>query len=85
MQDISWDDFEKVELRVGTIKEAHPPQLIGAEEDRVPRQESYEQNWTSMKAGTIDLTAGKGTLTLKAIEIPGETVMDFRLMMLRRK
>ncbi len=22
MQDISWDDFEKVELRVGTIKEA---------------------------------------------------------------
>ncbi len=70
---------------VGTIKEAHPPQLVGAEEDRVPRQESYEQNWTSMKAGTIHLTAGKGTLALKAIEIPGETVMDFRLMMLRRK
>lgn len=70
---------------VGTIDRAHPSELVGGAEDRVPRAESYEQNWTKMKLGEIDLKAGPGTLKLRATKIPGRSVMDFRLMMLRRK
>ena len=69
----------------GTVRKAHPPKLVGAAEDRVKRAESYEQNWTSMILGNIVLTAGKGQLMLKATKVPGQTVMEFRLMMLRRK
>ncbi|MEQ9409227.1 MAG: sulfatase-like hydrolase/transferase [Fuerstiella sp.] len=69
----------------GTVARAHPSALVGAEEDRVRRQESYEQNWGRMKLGEIDLNAGPGTLTLRALNIPGDRVMDFRLMLLRRR
>lgn len=68
-----------------TMEKAHPSELVGAAEDRFQRAESYEQHWTSVKAGEIRLTAGTGKLTLRATKIPGKTVMDFRLMMLRRK
>lgn len=60
------------------------PQLIGASQDRVPRQESYEQNWGKMRLGKIKLSKGAGQLTLKSLEIPNGKVMDFRLMTLTR-
>lgn len=69
----------------GTVTKAHASELVGAAEDRFKRAESYEQNWTSMILGQISLKAGKGTLKLRATRIPGSKVMDFRLMMLRRK
>lgn len=87
----SGDEGSQIELTfndcrlTGSVSRPHPSALVGAAEDRVPRAESYEQDWTSMKLGIIELKAGKGTLTLKATRIPGSTVMDFRLMMLRRK
>jgi hypothetical protein len=34
--------------------------------------------------GTIQLEKGKGTLSLKAIDIPGSQAMDFRLLMFKR-
>ena len=37
-----------------------------------------------MDVGTIHLEKGEGFLTLKALEIPGSQVMDFRLLMLKR-
>lgn len=69
----------------GTVNAAAPAVIIGAAEDRVKRSESYEQNWSRQILGDIKLTAGSGTLTLAATKIPGSSVMDFRLMMLRRK
>lgn len=68
----------------GTVAKAVESELLGAAEDRSPRVESYTQDWDSMTLGRIDLPKGKGTLTLRATEIPGEEVMDFRLLMLRR-
>jgi len=76
--------FNDSKLR-GTVAKAHPSELVGAAEDRVKRAESYEQNWTSMKLGRIALEAGQGTLTLRAVKVPGKTVMNFRLLMLRHK
>ncbi|MAS92501.1 MAG: N-acetylgalactosamine 6-sulfate sulfatase [Verrucomicrobiales bacterium] len=68
----------------GTISEPNPSPLIGAEEDRAPRVESYTQDWKPMKLGTISLEKGEGELTLRATDIPGKEVMDFRLLLLKR-
>ncbi|HAV64315.1 MAG TPA: N-acetylgalactosamine 6-sulfate sulfatase [Verrucomicrobiales bacterium] len=69
---------------VGRVSDAHEPALIGAAQDRIERQESYDQDFRPMNLGRIRLEKGAGTLTLKALEIPGSQVMDFRLLMLRR-
>lgn len=67
----------------GKVEKAVEPRLVGGEEDRSPRAESYSQPWGRMTLGTIDLEKGEGTLRLSATEIPGEEVMDFRLLLLR--
>lgn len=69
----------------GKVEKAHSSELVGGAEDRVKRAESYEQNWSTMTLGEIDLKPGTGTLTLKATKIPGRSVMDFRLLLLRKK
>jgi len=68
----------------GAISEAHESPLLGADQDRVPRTESYTQHWESLILGTIGLKAGPARLRLRAPEIKAGTVMDFRLMLLRR-
>ncbi len=72
------------EKLTGQISEAHNPPLQGMENDRVERMESYVKDFKPLKLGTIHLKKGKGILTLKATEIPGKQVMDFRLMVLKR-
>ena len=52
---------------------------------RVLAQRRDEKEWKPMSMGTISLPKGKGTLTLQAAEIPGASVMDFRLLMFKRK
>ena len=66
------------------LTDAHASALLGSENDRSPRDESYVQDWHRATLGTLDLTAGKGTLTLRATDIPGTQVMDFRLLLLKR-
>jgi arylsulfatase A-like enzyme len=68
----------------GEIAKPHDPPLRGAEHDRVPRQESYVKDFRPRKLGTIQLERGRGELSLRAVEIPGSQVMDFRLMSLTR-
>ena len=66
------------------VMPAHDPPLVGGEHDRVPRQESYVKDFHPLRIGTLELPAGRGELTLRAVEIPGRQVMDFRLLMLSR-
>lgn len=66
------------------LTEAHNPPQRGAEHDRVERKESYIKDFKPWKLGTISLTPGPGTLTLKALEIPGSQAMEFRLLMFKR-
>ncbi len=69
----------------GKITEAHDPPLTGMENDRQDRgSESYVKDFKPLHIGTIHLDKGKGTMSLKALEIPGSQVMDFRLMMFER-
>ncbi len=67
------------------ITEAHNPPLTGREHGRISRVESYVKDFKKMPMGSIHLEKGKGFLTLKALEIPGSQVMDFRLLMFKRK
>ncbi|MDO1450795.1 arylsulfatase [Rhodocytophaga aerolata] len=68
----------------GKITQAQEPKLIGKENDRVERMESYEQEFIPMKMGSIHLEKGRGYITLQALHIPGSQVMDFRLLMLTK-
>lgn len=70
----------------GRVHDAHDPPLVGADDDRYPRQgESYVKDFAPLSLGTIHLTAGRGTLTLRALDIPGTQVMDVRRVMLTLK
>jgi arylsulfatase A-like enzyme len=78
-----------IELRMGDsvlsakITEAHDPPIVGAAEDKVVRQESYEKNFKPIKIGTIDLPKGDGVISLTAPEISGSQALEFRLLTLR--
>lgn len=66
------------------VAEANDPPLTGAEQDRVPRKgESYVKDFKPLRLGTIQLEKGQGQLTLRALKIPGKTVMDVRLLTLK--
>lgn len=60
------------------------PPLTGKENDRVPRMESYVKEFNILDLGVLVLSKGKGTLSLKALEIPGSQVGDFRLLQFKR-
>ena len=67
------------------ISEAHDPPLRGMENDRTDgRGESYVKDFKAMSLGTISLKKGKGKLTLRALDMPGSQVMEFRLLLLKR-
>ncbi|QDU50731.1 arylsulfatase [Gimesia panareensis] len=68
----------------GKVTKAHDPPLIGAEQDRAKRSESLVKDFKPMVLGKIKLSQGTGELTLRALQIPGKQVMDFRLLILNR-
>ena len=67
-----------------TIPDAHDVLKLGAQEDRSPRSESYTKDWKRLVVGRIELRKGEGDLVLKALDIPGEEAMEFRLLTLRK-
>ena len=77
-----------IELRMGEsvlrtkITEPHDPPIIGAAEDKVVRQESYEKDFKPIDIGTIHLEEGDGAIRLTAPEIPGSQALEFRLLTL---
>ncbi len=66
-----------------TVSEACDPPLVGAEHDRVPRAgESYVKDFRPLSLGVVELRAGRGPLTLRALSIPHAKVMDVRSVVL---
>jgi hypothetical protein len=55
-----------------------PP--LNTNQDTIPRPEGESQmkEFRSLSLGRMKLTQGTGTLTLRALEIPGKSVMDVR-------
>ncbi|HEY2412333.1 MAG TPA: arylsulfatase [Pirellulaceae bacterium] len=67
------------------ITEAHDPPLYGKEHDRVERKaESFMKDFKPLKLGAFDLKTGRGDLTLRALKIPGQQVIDVRYIILDR-
>ena len=64
---------------------AFESEMLGHKEDRYLRREGFEQHWGTMNLGEISLRSGRGTLQLKAVSIPGDAAIDFRLLLLHRK
>jgi arylsulfatase A-like enzyme len=68
----------------GKVEQPNDPPLVGKEQDRVEREESYVKDFEAMTLGKIWLEKGRGTLKLQALEIPGSQVMDIRRIVLTR-
>ena len=76
-------DCGEAVLRAKIDRPWDPPEL-GAEHDRIPRQESYVKNFAPMALGEIELKPGQTTLALHCPDIPGQTAMEFRLLQFER-
>jgi arylsulfatase A-like enzyme len=66
------------------LTESHNPLEFGKENDRFERVESYVKDFKRLNLGQISLEKGSGVLELKAKEIKGTELMDFRMLMLKR-
>jgi arylsulfatase A-like enzyme len=62
----------------------HDPPAVGAEQDRSPRTgESLVKEFRPLELGTMRLEQGRGTLVLRALDMPGTQVMEVRAVELR--
>jgi len=52
--------------------------------DRVPRTEVYEMDWATLPAGVLTLPQGRTKLTVRALTMPGNAVMDLKSVALKR-
>jgi arylsulfatase A-like enzyme len=76
-------DGRKIENKVTVANDAP---LHGGEHDRAPREaESLVRDWKPMTVGDIELHKGRGLLTLRAPQVAGKTVMEFRVLFLYLK
>ena len=67
------------------ITKAHNPPLRGKDKDLASRgSESFVKDFLPIPLGTIELSKGKGVLTLRALSVPGEGVVDVRRLQLIR-
>lgn len=66
----------------GKVTQVNDPPLRGAENDRTPNRgsESYVKTFIPMHVGTVRLEKGRGELALCATDIPGNQVMEVRLL-----
>ncbi|MEQ8850065.1 sulfatase-like hydrolase/transferase [Botrimarina sp.] len=66
------------------VEPPHDPPLTASRRDRVPRSEGDMKRFAPLELGQIQLPEGRGKLRLQATEVAGDTVMDLRLLTLRR-
>ncbi|AGA29848.1 sulfatase-like hydrolase/transferase [Singulisphaera acidiphila] len=67
----------------GKVIDAHDPPLRGKEHDRVLRSgESYVKDFKPLSLGNATLKPGRGLLTLRALSVPGQRVIDVRSVVL---
>ena len=64
---------------INVISDSSP---LGKEYDRVPREESYEQDFQVLEMGSIWLDKGVNEIVLKAKEFQNNSNVDFRLLIL---
>ena len=84
------DTGAELELSFGDSKKTvkvtmlNDPPAVGAKEDRHKRNESYVKDCKPLSMGIIKLDKGKGQLKLRALSKPGNSIIEFRLLTLKR-
>lgn len=84
------DAGSTIELRFGNqacqaqVLPGYDPPLTAAQHDRFPREEGDMKHFKPLPLGELTLEVGRGELILRALEIPGSSVMDLRLIELSR-
>ncbi len=69
----------------GTLHQAHDSPLLGTQGEHFPRRaESYVKHFRPWKLGTINLPQARGTLTIRALHIPGNQAIELRWLKLVR-
>ena len=68
-----------------TIDEFHDPNLVGFEEDKIERIESYTKDFKKIKIGTMSFNKGLSRLKLKTTKKVGKKSIDFRLLILKNE
>lgn len=58
------------------------PPVVGRTDDRIPREESYTKDFRPFDLGIIELAAGRGELSLRALNIPGRQAMELQAVAL---
>ena len=68
-----------------TIDEFHDPSLVGFEQDKIKRIESYTKDFKKIKIGTMSFNKGLSKLKLKTTKKVGKKSIDFRLLILKNE
>ena len=68
-----------------TIDEFHDPNLVGFEDDKIERIESYTKDFKKIKIGTMSFKKGLSKLKLKTTKKVGKKSIDFRLLILKNE
>ena len=68
-----------------TIDEFHDPNLVGFEEDKIKRIESYTKDFKKIKIGRMSFKKGLSKLKLKTTKKIGKKSIDFRLLILKNE
>lgn len=66
------------------VSEAHDPPARGADHDLVPRKESPVKTFRPLRLGVVELPAGSGDFTLRALARPGPGLVEVRLLEITR-
>ncbi len=61
----------------GRVQQAHDPEPVPSP-DRVPRKEVYEKIWAPLQLGHLEFSEGRKQVKVKALQKPGEQVMDLK-------
>lgn len=69
---------------VFTLDQVNDQPMLGADLDRVPREESYVKGFAPCSVGMIPLSKGAATLSLQAKTIRNEEAMNFWMLVLKR-
>ena len=69
---------------VFTLDQVNDQPMLGADLDRVLREESYVKGFAPCSVGTIPLSKGTATLSLQAKTIRNEEAMNFWMLVLKR-
>ena len=67
----------------GRVAKAFEPTPV-LRRDRASNRKRYTKDWAALELGSIDLSPGRKTVTVRVTELAGKAAMDLKAVRLRR-